>query len=151
MRMSAMIKIENVSKVYGKGKKNQVQALKSIDLELEQGHNYAIIGKSGSGKSTLMNMIGLLDLPTEGKIFFKGSDISHRKIMQIFFCCRNALLPGMICPCHMRKALQMMIKELSKYARVQKNIKSVWYSRRLQKVISNRRTQPLLSINQAIY
>ena len=39
MRMSAMIKIENVSKVYGKGKKNQVQALKSIDLELEQGHN----------------------------------------------------------------------------------------------------------------
>lgn len=72
MRMSAMIKIENVSKVYGKGKKNQVQALKSIDLELEQGHNYAIIGKSGSGKSTLMNMIGLLDLPTEGKIFFKG-------------------------------------------------------------------------------
>jgi putative ABC transport system ATP-binding protein len=68
MRMSAMIKIENVSKVYGKGKKNQVQALKSIDLELEQGHNYAIIGKSGSGKSTLMNMIGLLDLPTEGKM-----------------------------------------------------------------------------------
>ena len=67
MRMSAMIKIENVSKVYGKGKKNQVQALKSIDLELEQGHNYAIIGKSGSGKSTLMNMIGLLDLPTEAK------------------------------------------------------------------------------------
>lgn len=67
MRMSAMIKIENVSKVYGKGKKNQVQALKSIDLELEQGHNYAIIGKSGSGKSTLMNMIGLLDLPTEGR------------------------------------------------------------------------------------
>ena len=50
---------------------------RSIDLELEQGHNYAIIGKSGSGKSTLMNMIGLLDLPTEGKIFFKGSDISH--------------------------------------------------------------------------
>ena len=46
MRMSAMIKIENVSKVYGKGKKNQVQALKSIDLELEQGHNYAIIGRS---------------------------------------------------------------------------------------------------------
>ena len=77
MRMSAMIKIENVSKVYGKGKKNQVQAIKSIALELEQGHNYAIIGKSGSGKSTLMNMIGLLDLPTEGKIFFKGSDISH--------------------------------------------------------------------------
>ena len=65
MRMSAMIKIENVSKVYGKGKKNQVQALKSIDLELEQGHNYAIIGKSGSGKSTLMNMIGLLDLPRD--------------------------------------------------------------------------------------
>lgn len=82
MRMSAMIKIENVSKVYGKGKKNQVQALKSIALELEQGHNYAIIGKSGSGKSTLMNMIGLLDLPTEGKIFFKGSDISHYNAWQ---------------------------------------------------------------------
>lgn len=67
MRMSAMIKIENVSKVYGKGKKNQVQALKSIDLELEQGHNYAIIGKSGSGKSTLMNMIGLLDRQQRGR------------------------------------------------------------------------------------
>lgn len=75
--MNVMIQIENVSKVYGKGKKNQVQALKGINLELEQGQNYAIIGKSGSGKSTLMNMIGLLDQPTEGKIFFKGSDISH--------------------------------------------------------------------------
>lgn len=45
------------------------------------------------------------------------------EIMQIFFCCRNALLPGMICLCRMRKALQMMIKALQKYARKRKNIK----------------------------
>ena len=47
----------------------------------------------------------------------------NRKIMQIFFCCRHALLPGMICLCRMRKALQMMIKALQKYARKRKNIK----------------------------
>ena len=46
MRMSAMIKIENVSKVYGKGKKNQVQALKSIDLELEQDIITLLLGKA---------------------------------------------------------------------------------------------------------
>ena len=49
--------------------------LHDIDLELKRGEFLALIGPSGSGKSTLLNIIGLLDRPTEGKLFIKGEDV----------------------------------------------------------------------------
>ena len=51
-------------------------ALKGIDLKIEKGEYLSVVGKSGSGKSTLMNMIGLIETPTEGKIMIDGKDIS---------------------------------------------------------------------------
>ncbi len=51
-------------------------ALKGIDLKIEKGEYLSVVGKSGSGKSTLMNMIGLIETPTEGKIVIDGKDIS---------------------------------------------------------------------------
>lgn len=57
----------------------KVMALQGLDLEIRQGELLAIIGKSGSGKSTLLNMIGGLETPTAGKLFFEGRDLSLLK------------------------------------------------------------------------
>jgi len=62
-----------LSKIYGEGE-NKVKALDNVSLSIEQGEVVLIVGSSGSGKSTLLNMIGLLDHPTNGKIFIDGID-----------------------------------------------------------------------------
>lgn len=64
-----MIKTENLSKIYGKGE-SSVTALNGASLSVEDGELVAIIGKSGSGKTTLLNLLGCLDEPTEGKVFY---------------------------------------------------------------------------------
>lgn len=69
-----MIKTVNLTRTYGKGE-GQVVALKGIDLTINDGEMVAIIGKSGSGKSTLLNLIGGLDVPTEGKIYYNDTEI----------------------------------------------------------------------------
>ena len=69
-----MIKTHNLTKAYGKGE-GQVVALRGIDLTINDGEMVAIIGKSGSGKSTPLNLIGGLDVPTEGKIFYNDTEI----------------------------------------------------------------------------
>lgn len=70
-----MIILDNISKTYETGTV-QVQALKSIDLEIKEGEFTAIMGPSGSGKSTLMNILGLLDRPTGGVYTLDGVDTS---------------------------------------------------------------------------
>ena len=70
-----IIKLENVWKIYQLGK-IEVPALKGVSLDINPGSFVSIMGTSGSGKSTLLNLIGALDVPTKGKIFLKGKDIS---------------------------------------------------------------------------
>ncbi|MBQ8263126.1 MAG: ABC transporter ATP-binding protein, partial [Lachnospiraceae bacterium] len=55
---------------------NEVRALDGVDLFINQNEFVAIIGQSGSGKSTLMNMLGCLDVPTEGTYILNGQDVS---------------------------------------------------------------------------
>lgn len=72
-----LIKIENLSKVYGEGA-NQVAALDNVSLTIEKGEFTAIIGSSGSGKSTLLHIIGGVDVPTSGKVYLDGQDVYAR-------------------------------------------------------------------------
>ena len=73
--MPVILKAEGIEKQYG-NEKSGVHALRGIDLEIEEGRFYAIIGKSGSGKSTLLHILGGLDKPTKGAIFLEGENIS---------------------------------------------------------------------------
>lgn len=71
-----MLKVKNLVKVYDTGT-IQVEALKSINLEVEKGEFVAIMGSSGSGKSTFMNILGCLDSLTEGTYELDGIDVSR--------------------------------------------------------------------------
>ena len=73
--MSALIEVKDMYKIYNPGE-NEVRALDGISLTVREGEFVAIIGHSGSGKSTLMNMLGCLDVPTEGEYILNGQDVS---------------------------------------------------------------------------
>ena len=69
-----VITLDNVRKTYPLGKQ-RVEAVKGVSLSIEKGEFAAISGPSGSGKSTILNMVGLIDLPTSGKIIIDGVDV----------------------------------------------------------------------------
>ncbi len=75
MQAPHMVFLENVVKVYQLGKV-EVKALKSIDLEVEEGEFISVCGPSGSGKSTLLNLIGCIDIPSSGKLSIMGNDVT---------------------------------------------------------------------------
>ncbi len=70
-----MIKLSDICKNYQIGNET-FKILKNINLTIKEKEFVGILGSSGSGKSTLMYMLGLLDIPTSGKIYFDGKDIS---------------------------------------------------------------------------
>lgn len=68
------VTIRHVKKYYGSGN-SQVKALDGVDLSVAQGEFVAIVGASGSGKTTLLNMMGALDVPTEGEVIVDGVNL----------------------------------------------------------------------------
>ena len=73
--MSHLIELQNIFKIYSDGD-SEIRALDDVSLTIDEGEFVAIVGSSGSGKSTCMNMIGCLDVPTIGKYFLNGTDVS---------------------------------------------------------------------------
>lgn len=73
--MKELVKVEDLCKIYNPGD-NEVRALDHVNLSIDEGEFVAIIGQSGSGKSTLMNMLGCLDVPTSGRYYLNGTDVS---------------------------------------------------------------------------
>ena len=69
-----LIELKGIRKIYQMGML-QVEALKNIDLSINKGELLTISGPSGSGKSTILNIIGLIDMPTAGKVFVNGEQI----------------------------------------------------------------------------
>ncbi len=69
-----ILKVENLSKIYGKGE-NKIKAVDNISFSVTKGDFVAIVGASGSGKSTLLHLIGGVDRPSSGKVFIDGVDI----------------------------------------------------------------------------
>ena len=71
-----LIELKNIYKIYHMGDE-EVRASDGVSLFIDRGEFVAIVGKSGSGKSTLMNIIGALDVPTEGEYILGGEDVSE--------------------------------------------------------------------------
>lgn len=95
-----IIEIKGLKKRYGDGA-SSVLALQDIDLEIEKGDIYGIIGLSGAGKSTLVRCINMLERPTDGSVIFSGTDLaklsekelrSHRRQIGMIFQRFNLLM-----------------------------------------------------------
>jgi putative ABC transport system ATP-binding protein len=71
-----LIELVNAARVYGRGDA-EIRALLGINLKIDAGEFVAVMGPSGSGKSTTANIIGCLDLPTDGKYYFMGVDVGQ--------------------------------------------------------------------------
>ncbi len=77
----SLVQLKNVKKSYKLGE-TWVPALRGVNLEIRAGEFTSVIGASGSGKSTLLNLVGCLDLPTEGSIQIGGQEVTQMNELQ---------------------------------------------------------------------
>ena len=73
--MPPVFEVRGLTKIYTMGEV-QVHALRGIDLDIDEGRFVVILGHSGSGKSTLLNILGGLDVPTAGRVLYRGQDLT---------------------------------------------------------------------------
>ena len=71
-----LVSVQNVSKAF-EHEGRSLEVLKRIDLDIGRGEMVTIVGPSGAGKSTLLHLVGTLDLPSEGQIFYEGQDVTR--------------------------------------------------------------------------
>ncbi|MGQ4871181.1 MAG: ABC transporter ATP-binding protein [Candidatus Thorarchaeota archaeon] len=74
--MKAVVCVEDVWKTYGMGSPREVHALRGVSLTVEEGIVTAIAGPSGSGKTTLLSIMGLLTVPSKGRVYLKDQEMS---------------------------------------------------------------------------
>ncbi len=80
-----MIELKGIVKRFYIGMPNELEILHGIDLEVKRGEFVSIVGSSGSGKTTMMNIIGILDRPTEGEYQLDGVDVAKAKDKELSF------------------------------------------------------------------
>lgn len=83
--MKTILHLRNIVKRFYIGQPNELQILNGIDLDVREGEFVSIVGASGSGKTTLMNVIGLLDRPTEGEYIIDGVDVGQATDRELSF------------------------------------------------------------------
>jgi len=71
-----VVKIDNATRIYKVGSV-ETQALRGVNLTIENGEFTALVGPSGSGKTTLLQLIGCLDQPTSGSVWIDGKDVTR--------------------------------------------------------------------------
>jgi lipoprotein-releasing system ATP-binding protein len=76
-----LIKVDNLVKNFKSGD-SYINVLKGLNFDIKKGEIFSILGPSGSGKSTLLHILGLLDKPTSGKVFYNGRDFSTLSIAE---------------------------------------------------------------------
>src|SRR5262249_35967369 len=85
-----MMELRGVTKHYLQGQR-VVQALRGVTLGIEAGEFVSIMGPSGSGKSTLMHLLGALDTPTSGEVFFRGRSLRTLSDRELSLIRRNRI------------------------------------------------------------
>ncbi len=114
-RTASLLTLESVSKSFNSSSA-PIEILKDADFVVKKGETIAVVGSSGIGKSTLLNLVGTLDTPDSGKIFFNGDDLSSYSndqmaifrnnnigfvfqfhyLLQGFSALENVMMPGLI-------------------------------------------------------
>ena len=83
MDTTSMIHLEHIVKRFYENQENELEILHGIDLDIQEGEFVSIVGESGSGKTTLMNIIGILDRPTEGEYILDGISIADARDQEL--------------------------------------------------------------------
>ncbi len=127
-----MIEVSDLWKVY-ETNGSKVEALRGVDLKVEQGQTIAIEGVSGSGKSTLLHLMGTLDHPTKGDIKYDGEDLQNKSDSELarfrnnkigfvfqfhyllaeFSALENVMMPGLINGINKEEAKELAVKVLN--------------------------------------
>jgi len=77
-----LLRVEGLTKTFVSGEAS-IDVLHGVDLRLEIGERVAVVGQSGVGKSTLLQILGTLDHPTSGNVFFQGADVFAKSATEI--------------------------------------------------------------------
>ena len=114
--MKVLIETQNLKKVFTTDA-GKLEVLRGIDISVGEGEMVGIVGASGAGKSTLLHILGILDRPTSGKVFYEGTDVStldgnslaafrnktvgfifqFHHLLPEFSAIENVMMPGLIC------------------------------------------------------
>ena len=77
--MTELLRVEDIYKSYHDGER-ELKVLRGVSLVVGRGEAVAVVGMSGSGKSTLLHLLGGLDVPDKGELFFEGQPLAGRNI-----------------------------------------------------------------------